>query len=91
MFRFDNICIPMRELLYSHYVSHVSSLFFTEVYIKAHVRFDEQFPPIRNMEQARAYSLTFRTYSFEKRYWFKANHKLDECLLILIREELLDE
>lgn len=89
--RFDEICIPMKEMVYSNYLRRGDLVYYIEVYFKSTVGLKERFPVISNMKEAMKVVLSFRSYDFIQHMWMKANYRLDECILACINKNAMRE
>lgn len=89
--RFDEICIPMKEMVYSNYLRRGDLVYYIEVYFKSTVGLKEKFPVISNVKEAMKVVLSFRSYDFIKHMWMKANYRLDECILACINKNAIKE
>lgn len=91
MFSFDNISIPLKELIYSSHFKKQNELVYAEVYIKTDSDCMSPYKTLTSIEQAREFKLIFRTFLYEKRIWLKTAISVEECILHLLKEGILDE
>lgn len=91
MFSFDNISIPLKELIYTQHFKKLNDLVYTEVSIKSDLNCMSAFLPLTNISQARESKLYIRAFLYEKRIWTKTSMTVEECILMLLKEGLLDE
>ena len=89
LFYFDNIKCVMKEVVYSQQVEHEYDLVYFEVLFKS--PFSQSLSPIRSMQETKNYTLIFKAFYFDKRIWVKKALKLNECILMLIKEGYLEE
>lgn len=89
--RFDQLCVPMKEVVYSSYLNRGDSVYYIEMYFKSTIGLNDKFPAIESMKQAMKVVLSFRSFDCVQHLWMKANYRLDECLLTCINKNVLQE
>jgi hypothetical protein len=91
MFSFDNISIPLKELIYSQHFKKQNELVYAEVCIKTDSDCMSPYKSLTSICQAREFKLIFRAFLYEKRIWLKTAISVEECILHLLKEGILDE